>query len=299
MNSKSNEFHKFIHKFGVAKTALNPNGSKITKVLATMGNNESVGIEIANQIFFLPFHSPSNSDADIESAVALCSEAVLSYRMKNAVVVPEWLNDFKFTEEEEVESKLQDTLEIATQLTTQLEILRNRKAILTTSGANLVKLVLEILNDVFDVETDDDDTGKEDFKIISDKKVLAVGEIKGKNSGVTRESINQVDSHRERSGLNPETPGVLIFNDNMNIEGLEERSKRPVAEEQIKRAKNENITIIRTIDLLFLMEALQKKTSEERKVEFMNLLSKGGGQLVCDGKTYTILDNVDDWVCVF
>ncbi|HYF36549.1 MAG TPA: hypothetical protein VD994_14740, partial [Prosthecobacter sp.] len=64
---------------------------------------------------------------------------------------------------------------------------------------------------------------------------------------------NQVDSHRERLGLDPTVPGLLIINDFMDVEDFEERRAKPFAETHLEHAKSNNIRVLRTTSLFDIM----------------------------------------------
>lgn len=172
----------------------------------------------------------------------------------------------------------------------RLTVWRDYKAILITYGELLKNKIVEILQDFFQMNIDSSDEYHEDAKIVDEEgSVLAIIEIKGTKSGVRREHINQVDSHRERSNLTPKTPGILFINNEMSITGIHERLNTQIAKEHIKHAQKSNITIIRTIDLLFLMKHLENQTN--RKKIFIDLINAGGGWLRADFEGYTVIQD--------
>lgn len=60
--------------------------------------------------------------------------------------------------------------------------------------------IIKMLRGGFGYEIDDSDELKDDFKIIDNEgKPLILVEVKGTNKGITRQHINQTDSHRERA----------------------------------------------------------------------------------------------------
>lgn len=124
------------------------------------------------------------------------------------------------------------------------------------------------------------DSGKEDATILDAAgQPVCFLEIRGANRGIRREDINQVDSHRERSGVTSATPGALIFNDEMEVVGLTEGLATPVHHEQVAHAARMNVLVVRTIDLLFLMRHTEAKPIHERAEELLKLLNSGGGWL--------------------
>jgi len=116
---------------------------------------------------------------------------------------------------------------------------------------------------------------------------MAFCEVKGTTRGVKREYINQVDSHRERSGDSQDTPGMLLINTGMQREGIEERISIEIGGEHSVHAAGMNIIIIRTIDLLFLMRHIEKE--QNRGEILLELIKSGGGWLKADEKGYKLI----------
>jgi hypothetical protein len=152
----------------------------------------------------------------------------------------------------------------------------NYKAILTTSGNVLKKIVIEIMQDFFEFHIDPIDEGREDFKIVNEEgEVLAVVEVKGTKKGIKREHINQADSHRERNDLPSSIPSILIINNEMGISGLKGKIESDVPDEQIKHARNLNVLIVRTIDLLLFMSRMENVN--DRKEVFLDKIRSESG----------------------
>ena len=87
------------------------------------------------------------------------------------------------------------------------DIPRSRKV--ETEGPTAV---ITIAREFFDVPVDPIDELKEDAKILDEHGgIQAFLEVKGTNSGIKREHINQVDSHRERSRVAARVKA--LFND--------------------------------------------------------------------------------------
>ncbi|GAH05117.1 unnamed protein product, partial [marine sediment metagenome] len=170
----------------------------------------------------------------------------------------------------------------------ELTQFQNYKAILTTSGDILNELISKILNEYFLISIDSSDNKKEDIKILNEKDdIIAFVEVKGTKRGVKREYIDQADSHRERAGVTNETPGILIINNEMSIEGIENRKEAVIAKEQIIHATNRNVLIIRTIDLLNLMLLLEK--DQDRKSRFLSIVLNNSGWLKVESNKYDII----------
>ncbi len=287
---KDDEFKAYMDNYGVAKTAfslpLSEAGER--RVIANAGN-QIVGFEIDRQLFFLPFHTTRKDMSGTRAIVTTVTRAIWDYRQKRVVQLPEWLDEFRHESENELGAELSSLMAKSSAIQDQLLALRKHKAILTTSGDVLKTEVIRILTSFFQLKVDPIDEHREDAKILDDDgNTLAVIEIKGVKSGVKREHINQVDSHRERNDLSSAIPGALIINNQMSISGINERLETTVANEQVKHAERQNVLIIRTIDLLFLMRALENSPNRGQELQKI-ISSSGGGWLQADWDGYRLV----------
>lgn len=290
----ANEFIKYHESFGVAKTGFSIISDQFTitkecKVLVSFNHRYCSGFEWRRQRFFLPFHTTTLSKENLEKLIQLVADSIIAYKIKHDKVVPEWLGSFQFSKEAELENKIETLLRETEQLDIELRTWKDYKTILSTSGDHLKETTVSILSQFFDLEIDPLDEGKEDAKIIEEKSAIALIEIKGTNKGIKREHINQVDSHRERNGLNDTTPGILLINNEMDIESVENKLGTSVAKEHVVHAKNLNILIVRTVDLLFFMKLWENVDKETRKRDFLSYIRSGGGWLKWDLSTNGIV----------
>ncbi len=278
MFPKNDEFGAYINRWGVAKTVLELSYEKQDKKILAQVGDKVAGVEFRGKIFFLPFHSTRSESSEAESVVKELCRAINDYLQKRKVEIPDWANEFVFAEEEKLQKELSELLSEADQLQQTLFELKSYKGILTQSGEALKDTVVLILRDFFSLKVTDVEDFKEDALIRDQEgKTLIVLEIKGTKSGIKREYINQVDSHRERLGLDSSVPGLLIINDQMDIEGISARLATTVASEQIAHAHKMNVLILRTIDLLFLMRSSEGNSEADKNL--LNYCGKGGGRL--------------------
>ena len=103
----------------------------------------------------------------------------------------------------------------------QIDSYARFKAALCYRSDPLVEVVRDVLAHFFKIQLTIDDKCVEDATLEAENgAVVAVFEIKGVNGSFTRANINQVDSHRERLGVSPDTPGILIMNTMMSANSL-------------------------------------------------------------------------------
>ena len=111
-------------------------------------------------------------------------------------------------------------------------------------------------------------------------------EIKGVNGSFTRDNVNQVDSHRERLKLPPNTPGLLIMNTKMTAESLGDKDEAPHAD-IIQKAVQDNVLLIRTLDLLRIADLVESETIA--KDEFRSTIIGKSGWLRTDNGVPTVV----------
>jgi len=286
----ANEFEEFISRYGVAKTILSVRGGTDHKVIATCPSGD-VGLAFGTSLFFLPFHSNSFSLEVLQEVINCVCNSILAYREKNSLNLPDWLSEFQFQRESRLALELQTLRTQVQERETEVQAILSWKGILTNSGTVLVDQVVSILQEFFALNVERTEKFIEDLTIVGDdpKKVLVAGEVKGTRSNVKREHINQVDAHRERLGLDPTTPGVLFINAEMDIETVAARAQREVAKEQVKLAKIQNVTVLRTIDLLNFMKLHESLPPKDRGKLLLQEVAKGGGWLKVDASTANLL----------
>jgi hypothetical protein len=284
------EFRPYLRDYGVANTIfkLPYNWEGQFRIVAKSGS-AAAAIEWSNQFFFLPFHTTKRDMVTLRVIVTEVSRAIIDYRQKRIAEVPPWLDEFKFTVEETLGLEIEALQSKIADRKGQIQVWKDYKAILNTSGDILKERVVAILQEFFGLKVEAPEDFREDAKLIDDNTAdtIAFAEIKGTKAGIKREHINQVDSHRERAGLSPIVPGVLIINNEMSVSGIKERSETTVPREQIDHAKRQNVLIIRTIDLLYLIRQLEDDPG--RKEKFLEIVRSGGGWLRVTPTAYQVL----------
>lgn len=280
--TNTTEFDSYLRLFGVAKTLLLPPSNNTWRSIAHTGRHH-FALECLQSVFFLPFHSANKESSVSEQVCRIVVEAITKYREAHREEIPDWAQAFEFASESSLNIRRDALLSDLNTMESELRKWNSYKSILATTGDVLKERLVGILTDYLGLTIDPLDEHKEDAKILDDKGVvLALCEFKGVSSGVKREHINQVDSFRERSELQTTTSGLLIINCERDIKDIGERFKAAVTKDQVKYARNNNVLVIRTIDLLFLMKQLDGKSVPERKEMFLRFLSAGGGWLKVD-----------------
>ncbi|MDP1591306.1 MAG: hypothetical protein Q8M07_26365, partial [Prosthecobacter sp.] len=267
LKSKTDEFGNFFTRHGIAQTELTPpyqNG--LFRTLATdPRGDKTYAAELAATRFFLPL-KPLSRKGELAEILQTAAAAIILYKKRNDLYLPKWVEDIQFkteirllAEQESLQRRLQET-------TNDLARWERHKAVLAASGRSLSEVVVDVLRNFFGLNLKSEEAYIEDAMIYSNdgSSHLYVVEIKGVAAGIKREQINQLDSHRERLGLDHSLPGLLIINDFCDTPGMEARKKKPVDEQHLAHATRLNVRILRTtslIDLMLASEELRDRTS--------------------------------------
>lgn len=287
IKSKRNEFGKFFENFGGAYSYFNNYNSGLEVQELAKADREMVAMIISDNEFFIPSMLPKNIPERIEDYFKLLAEALTTTLNKLFFEIPSWIESFKFSSELKLQNEKEQLETEIVDIENNLKKLKSFKRILMHDGELLVNAVIETLKKGFGLNINETDDLREDFKINgSDGNPIIFGEIKGTNAGVKREHVNQADSHRERAELPSEFPSILIINTNIkNSRTLKEKDKE-VPQEQIIKAKRENILVLRTLDLLNLLNLyLDKKITQEG---VLKLFQENSGWLKVSGEDWEI-----------
>jgi hypothetical protein len=166
--------------------------------------------------------------------------------------------------------------------------LADHKWALAGSGEKLVEAVAKILSVGFGLSVDATDEFREDLKLLNPRGKPAVFvEVKGTARGIKRENVNQADSHRERACLPSSFPTVLIQNTHNNAKSLKEKAQE-VSSEQVQHAVALKILVLRTLDLVRLLDLHLANPKSGVADTFMRALMTQHGWLRVEGSRILI-----------
>ncbi len=285
------EFANFLKLCGACWTTFTcfDDGMELKPI--AMLDSAPAGMVLSDNRFFVPALIPENDENRISEFFTLLADAVVTSRRKLVSELPEWTTNLLFPSEPALlEEKMQAVIRIQ-EIEASLDVYRGFRKALIQGDEQLVNTVKEILEDGFRLKVRSVDEYREDLKIVSDDgSPLVFCEVKGVSGGVKREFINQVDSHRERAGMPPSVPALLVCNTHIkNARSLEEKDK-DVPRDQIAHAKRQNVLIMRTLDLLRLLRLLEAGTLKENIID---LLRSSGWLRVSDENWELIGHRVD------
>ncbi|NLL01528.1 MAG: hypothetical protein GX265_00675 [Mollicutes bacterium] len=195
---------------------------------------------------------------------------------------PEWLYSFNFFDDQ---TQRNNITQAKKQILIQEKIIEEAyyklnqnlkyKSILCSTSKELITVVFEILEFIFDISlSDSKDELNEDFLIKKDN-ITYIGEIKGVNSNVKNEHIGQVDNHYlkyldklESTDEVENLKKILIINFERERDVL---NRNEVHQKQIEMANKRQVLIIDTVSLLKIYEKLlNEDLSKDKVIEYIN-----------------------------
>lgn len=190
---------------------------------------------------------------------------------------PEWFSCINFFDDEDLKREENDNndkikkLEMKNKkIEDKLEQNNRYKSILYTSGDELVKVVMEMLDNMLEYDsTGFIDEKKEDF-LIKREDITFVGEIKGISSAISNKNVSQLDVHVQgyidkilMENINENVKGLLIINHQRN-KNITDRNE--VHQNQIDLANRNNSLIIESNVFLKLYELFLEKKLDSQKI---------------------------------
>jgi hypothetical protein len=250
VESKVNELVAFFAEHGAAWSALDIDPS-LGKALASAGGR-SVSLAAEGSLFVIPTLLPKSMVEAVEGYFSSLADGVVSLWQRLKEDLPEWVAEFRIADEARLLADKSELLEKVAGIESQLQTFERMKRILVLQSEPLVDAVAEVLEAVLPLSVSRQEAFREDLRLLDPQgRVVALVEVKGVSRSVSRENVNQADSHRERVGMPPEFPSFLIVNTNLKADSIAQKDQR-IASEQVQHAARNNVLIIRTLDLLNL-----------------------------------------------
>ncbi len=257
VRSMMSEFKPFLDVFGAANSWFHVTEKYTIRPIA-QAQGKLAGMILGRRIICVPSQLPETPDdrttPRAKEYFESLGNALASVVRKQAIELPEWADAYTFDKERDLTTRKDALTQELARVDGEIDGFRRFKWVLIYDGNDLVDAVKHVLEKGFGFKVETLDEFREDLKLLgSDGKPFLFAEVKGTNGGVKREHVNQADSHRERAGLPPTFPSILIMNTAIKKSRSLDEKDEAVASEQAKHAKNHNILILRTLDLLRLL----------------------------------------------
>ena len=196
---------------------------------------------------------------------------------KKGIDFPEWLYEYEFDDDTKQNNAIKKAMQeieiqkcIIRKAKEKLEKNMHFKSVLVTQSDELVNVVFEILEYIFDISLKDfNDKRKEDF-LLKKNGITFIGEIKGVTSNIRYENISQLDVHYSKymdklqdEGIEENIKKILIMNYERNKD-INQRNN--INKMQIDLAIKNNTLIIDTKSLLVIYEKILQGTLKKEDV---------------------------------
>jgi hypothetical protein len=285
---RDEEFEPYMSHYGRPTTVFELPQDLPTErhAIAWLGNGV-VGMEIDAQLFFLPFESTRRTLEVATHILTLLTPAINQYRRDRIIAVPDWVDEFHFKPEEPLYLEINDLLGKLNRLESELASLKDYKAILASSGIYLRNKLVALFESVFDLKVQCIDREERFLVVKDDDSPVALVESEGIQGGVQTASIERLARARRQHGLRDLFPAALLINNDMAVTNVGERSATSIGSDVLQAAVQQNVLIMRTIDLLFLLNHLEK--SPNKKGRMLHLLTSGSGWLKASTGSYDVI----------
>ena len=285
---RDEEFEPYMSHYGRPTTVFELPQDLPTErhAIAWLGNGV-VGMEIDAQLFFLPFESTRRTLEVATHILTLLTPAINQYRRDRIIAVPDWVDEFHFKPEEPLYLEINDLLGKLNRLESELASLKDYKAILSSSGIYLRNKLVALFESVFDLKVQCIDREERFLVVKDDDSPVALVESEGIQGGVQAASIERLARARRQHGLRDLFPAALLINNDMAVTNVGERSATSIGSDVLQAAVQQNVLIMRTIDLLFLLNHLEK--SPNKKGRMLHLLTSGSGWLKASTGSYDVI----------
>lgn len=279
------EFKPFLEKYGIASSKITFSGDDFTILCSEVQG--VYGIAKGSKIICLPYHLVVNNVYTLDEFYTTLVDCILAYNAKIYYEVPNWLSDFTFKTELPLIEKKKSIEEKLNKLELQLKDYEEYKRILFLGDDVLKDEVRNLLNKGLGFLVEDNEIYIEDLWVNDGKNnPIAIIEVKGLNENVKYGDISQLVTHRERQNLQFDFPAILIANTMMKATTSIKDKEVDIHPDIVKHAINNNVLIIRTLDLLKVSDLILSKT--KKATEFLDLIKTKTGWLLVENGEITI-----------
>ena len=222
----------------------------------------------------------------VEEMLKALAPGLVTFSKKALLQPPPWLAELHLTPELPILERRNQASSVVFTCDEQLARYEPFKRILYLSDDELAHAVPQVLETIgFDeahgfVVEDTSASELEDFRIShTTDALLLIGEVKHSTRNVKSMHMSKLDAHRKARGLDSNFPALCIVNTFLGARSLQEKNTR-VEPRECRIARNMTVTVMRTLDLFWLLNDMLSLDPGLRDVDkFLALLRKGGGWL--------------------
>ena len=253
-----------------------------TTVIATLRDDNVVGMarEIGRgMLFWLPARNPT-SEEDCIGAMATLAKCLFTFQSKRLSEEPSWVKDQSCGQARRRRGGS------GRMLNRPLRPARPPWRCSPDLGASCGRETrrsratsLSFLREM-GLSVEADEQYKEDFWLVAGGERAVIGEVKAVNGNVTPSDLAHVVSHRKEAGKPDEFPALFVANTFANTEKVDKRRIEPNV---CRRAREDNVLLMRTVDLARFYDGMTKQVGGFDLDTLWTQLRSGGGWLQVDG----------------
>lgn len=177
------------------------------------------------------------------------------------------VKSFQFAKEKPLLAEREELVRKTTETDDQIKAYDEKKDILFLRDDPLADRLAEWLKTYMGIATRRQEEYIEDFWLIDENgNDVAICEAKGVNTNVKREHITALVLHREERDLPDDFPSILIMNTFANATTIKQKERQRVGRTECRKADRSHVLIVRTLDLVRLLDQLEQWEIEQAKI---------------------------------
>lgn len=285
------QFAPYLREYGLPGFVFQvpTEGALRLHVLARSTSNDPSAFAVAEGkglIYLVPANFVSGSEAALLWALsdAIAAHTASALRPSAAPIA----ESFRFTAEATVnEERQRQQVELET-LDAQLADYRAKKDILFLRDDPLAERVHEWLTQYFRFRARRHEEYIEDFWLVDDQgNDCVICEVKGLNDNVKRQHIRALVLHRDERELDDDFPALLVANTFADAKTEPEKARQRISRLECKNAVKEHVLIVRALDLVRLLDQLERGLVSREDV--WSLLTSETGWLKVEGDDRVVI----------
>lgn len=199
---------------------------------------------------------------------------------------PIWVNSIYVSNECDLKENLNILANNLNEIKSQITKISFFKSVLYLKHDELIDPILAIFSHL-DISSFREEKYEEDFFICDDNnEKIIICEVKGTKNNIARKYVNNLDNHRDMNGLPADFPALLIVNTFAEANSLKEKDL-PISPDIIKHAVNNNVIVMRTLDLLNVINLIE--ANQLTKEDFLNLIKEKAGWIKVNSNNFEMI----------
>lgn len=261
--TKRSEFSTFMKRYGAADTRFR---GDFDDIICETENRDKVGFAKKVKkgvLIFLPCKvmlKQYDEPDFLRGFLPALLEALKAYGPRIQYKPPNFIDSYRFPKEASIISEIEELQKELSKRTESLNRYLKLKEILWFRDTELVNAVMNFLADM-GIKTKRDEVYEEDFWILHHEKEAVMVEIKGLDKNLARLHISQLDEHRAAREKPDDFPALLVVNSFNQATSLKEKDQ-PISPNEIRKAVQINVLILRTLDLCNVYSLIESKRLE-------------------------------------